>query len=151
MPSVDNAHALVIGIADYQHIRKLPRVQDAQAIASLLKDPQRCGFPATNVQLLEEEHATRPAISGALAALRERANASSTVVIYFSGHGGRIEEGELAGQYLLPVDTVYPADADLARTALSGTEFAAALRAIPARKVLVILDCCHAGGIGETK
>ncbi len=48
-------------------------------------------------------------------------------------------------------------DADLAtnqtldQTAISGNEFTTALRNIRARKVLVILDCCHAAGIGQPK
>src|SRR5205807_10359115 len=65
--------------------------------------------------------------------------------------GGRIESGPYAGEYLLPVDTVYPGDEDLDRTAVSGDEFTAALRAIRARKVLVIFDCCHAGGVGQDR
>lgn len=39
----------------------------------------------------------------------------------------------------------------LKTTAIKGAEFAAKLRAIPARKLLVLLDCCHAGGVGEAK
>lgn len=39
----------------------------------------------------------------------------------------------------------------LAQTAISDAESSAALRAIPARKLVVILDCCHAGGVGEPK
>ena len=30
MDLMDNAHALIVGIADYQHIRRLPQVQDAR-------------------------------------------------------------------------------------------------------------------------
>jgi hypothetical protein len=39
----------------------------------------------------------------------------------------------------------------LSETAISGAEFTEKLRAIPARKLLVLLDCCHAGGIGDAK
>ena len=44
---------------------------------------------------------------------------------------------------------VYPGDDDLVRTAISGAEFTAALNAIKSRRLTVVLDCCHAGGIGE--
>jgi uncharacterized caspase-like protein len=40
---------------------------------------------------------------------------------------------------------------DLPNTAISGDEFSAALSAIPARRVLVVLDACHAGGSAELK
>ena len=151
MPIMDNAHALVIGIAEYHHINTLPRVQDAQHIADLLIDPNYCGFPIDNVKLLLDGQATQTALRQGLGDLAGRSHADSTVLIFFSGHGGRIESGPHAGQYLLPVDTVYPSVEDLARTAISGAEFTAALNAIPARKVVVIFDCCHAGGIGQPR
>ena len=146
-----NAHALVVGIADYQCIRKLPPVKDAEDLAALLIDPSHCGYPTDHVQLLLDEQATLPALRQGLTNLAQRCNPDSTVVCYFSGHGGRLESGPHAGQYLLPVDTVYPDDEALARTALSGTEFTAALNAISARKAVVIFDCCHSGGIGQPR
>jgi hypothetical protein len=73
------------------------------------------------------------------------------VFFYVSSHGGRLESGPWAGEYLLPVDTLYTSDQSIAQTAVSGTEFTEALRAIQARKAVVIFDCCHAGGIGQPK
>ena len=54
MSAMDNAHALVIGIANYQQINKLPPtvLKDAQNIHDLLIDPQHCGYPPDNVGLL---------------------------------------------------------------------------------------------------
>jgi hypothetical protein len=73
------------------------------------------------------------------------------VFLYFSGHGGRIRTGPHAGHYLLPVETLHPEDADLARTALPGDEFTRFLNGLPARKVVVVFDCCHAAGVGRAK
>jgi hypothetical protein len=150
---MDNAHAFVIGIANYQHINKLPPtvLKDAQNIRDLLIDPQHCGYPPGNVQLLLDGQATQAALRQALADLAQGSNQDSTVFFYISSHGGRIESGPHAGEYLLPVDTVYTSDESLAQTAISGVEFTDALRAIPARKVVVVFDCCHAGGIGQPK
>lgn len=39
----------------------------------------------------------------------------------------------------------------LYKTAISGTEFIAKLQAIKAQKLLVLLDCCHAGGISASE
>ena len=36
----------------------------------------------------------------------------------------------------------------LAATSISNVEFSEAIAAIPARKLVIVLDCCHAGGIG---
>lgn len=95
------------------------------------------------------------AMRTALGRLASRCQRDSTAFLYVSSHGGRIESGPNAGEYLLPVDvaadlTVSPPQVE-ATTALSGDEFSEALEAIPARKVVVVFDCCHSGGIGEPK
>jgi hypothetical protein len=149
MPVLNNAHALVVGIAAYHHLRPLPATvrNDARAVAGALADPGLGAYDPAHVRSLLDEAATAPALRAALADLARDADDRSTVLIYFSGHGGRLASGD----YLLPVDAVYPDEAALARSALSAADFTAALRAIRARKLVVILDCCHAGGIGETK
>jgi hypothetical protein len=153
MPDLVNAHALVIGIANYQHINQLPPtvLKDAQDIHALLVDPQHGGYRPENVQLLLDGQATQAAIRQALADLAARSDPDSTVFFYLSSHGGQVESGPFAGEYLLPVDMVYTSAESVARTAISGTEFTAALSAIPARKVVVVFDCCHSGGIGQPK
>jgi hypothetical protein len=150
MPPI-NAHALVVGIADYPHITRLPRVKDAPEIAAVLTNESLGGYPPGNVKLLEESAATGAAVRAELAALADRADADSCVFIYFSGHGGRVDAGPHAGEYLLPFDTRYPPDEELARTAISGKEFNAALDRLRSRKVFVVFDCCHAAGVGQPK
>ncbi len=110
-----------------------------------------CGYDPKNATVLLDGDATREKIRAGFEALKDRCDAESTVFLYVSGHGGQIKEGANKGQYLLPVEVVYPGDEDLARTAISGAEFTAALNAIKAKRLTVILDCCHAGGIGEPK
>ena len=154
MSAMDNAHALIVGIADYMHnITKLPATvrKDARDIRDLLIDPQHCGYPPDNVRLLLDGQATREGMLGALSDLAARAEPTSAVLIYISSHGGHVTSGAGVGEYLLPADAVLLSGEPLARTAISGTEFTEALRAISARKVLVIFDCCHSGGIGQPK
>lgn len=72
----------------------------------------------------------------------------SPVFIYFSGYGGRAMENGAWCTYLCPQG----ADPDdLPHTAIPGHEFSALLAAIPARKLLVMLDACHAAGSAELK
>jgi hypothetical protein len=153
MRAMDNAYALIVGIADYLHIAGLPEAvrNDARDVRDLLADPRHGGYPPEHVTLLLDEQATRTGILGALAGLAARGDAESSVVIYISGHGARVTSGTQAGEYILPVDCVLASAEELAATAISGAEFAAALRAIAAGKVLVVFDCCHAGGIGRPK
>jgi hypothetical protein len=150
-PTFPNAHALVIGIAAYTHARPLPPTRDAADIAALLVDPAFCGYAPENVALLEEERATGAAIRAALADLAARTDAGSTVFLFFSGHGGRIADGPGRGEYLIPVDGEVETEAALAATCIADSEFSAALAAITARKMVVVLDCCHAAGMDQAK
>ncbi|HAA30666.1 MAG TPA: peptidase C14 caspase catalytic subunit p20, partial [Cyanobacteria bacterium UBA8553] len=100
MPAMENAYALVIGIANYQNINKLPLtvLKDAQDIYDLLINPLHCGYSPNNVQLLLDNQATKAAISQALTDLSKRSNQDSTVFLYISSHGGQVEFGSHAGQ-----------------------------------------------------
>ena len=145
------AHALLIGVGDYIHSRfaSLPAtVRDAQAIATILTDPARCGYPPASVQVITGPDAITANIRAALESLIQSTNSQSTIFVYFSGHGGRALENGDWRTYLCPRE----ADPDdLLHTAISGDEFSALLAAIPARKLLVMLDACHAAGSAELK
>jgi len=132
-------YALVVGVG-----ADLPvTVDDAAAVADLLRDPGRCAYPPDQVQLLTGEQATAANILAALERLAQSTNPASTALVYFSGHGL-----ETPDYYLMP----YGYDrADLPGTAIPGAVFTEHLRAIKARKLLVLLDCCHAGGQAEAK
>ena len=153
MPNLSNAHALVVGIANYNHISKLPPtvLKDARDVCDLLIDPNVCAYPRENVQLLLDDEATQAGFREQLGALAARSDADSTVLIYLSSHGTRIESGPCQGEYLLPVDTRLTSARALAESAISGNEFTSALGAIPASKLIVFFDCCHSGGIGQPK
>jgi len=157
MTALKDAHALVIGIANYQNANEfllpLPPtvINDARDIYNLLIDAQHCGYSKENVRLLLDAQATQAAIRQALSDLANRTSQDSSVFFYISSHGGQVESGPNAGEYLLPADTVYPTEESLAHTAISGAEFTTALHAIAARKVVVVFDCCHSGGIGVPK
>ena len=142
--SFDQGYALVVGVG-----ADLPAtVDDAIGLADILRDTGRCAYPPEQVELLTGEQAAAGNIHAALETLAESASPESTVVVYFSGHGYQVTSPTGEFYYLLP----YGYDLNrLYQTALSGAEFAERLRAIPAQKLLVLLDCCHAGGVGEAK
>jgi hypothetical protein len=153
MPALENAQALIVGIANYQKINPLPAtvLKDAQDIYNLLVSPHHCGYVPDNVELLLDSQATQANLRQALGILAQRSNAESSVLLYISSHGGQVEFGPHAGEYLLPVDADCTSGTSLAQTAIAGSDFTDALRAIPARKLVVLFDCCHAGGIGQPK
>lgn len=153
MPIFEHGHALLIGIANYQRVRPLPIsvLNDVEDTAKLLVDPAYCGYDPQHVQSLIDGAATKPAILAALGTLAARASAESTVICYISSHGGQIEQGTYAGEYLIPFEYDNRSEAALAVSAISSAEFTRALQRITAQRVLIILDCCHAGGIGQPK
>jgi len=149
MEAMANAYGLVVGISDYQHVGQLPPsvTKDARDVYTLLTDPDLGGYPRQNCRLILDG-----AVSAFRQALRElRPGDDGLAFIYFSGHGARVTAGPAAGEYLLLADTRVDEPASIATTAVSGRELSAALDDIGARRLLVIFDCCHAGGIGTLK
>jgi hypothetical protein len=139
-----HGYACVIGVG-----ADLPNtVEDAIGFAKILNDPERCAYPVEQVSLLTQESAKRDDILAALDRLAQSTTPDATAIIYFSGHGYQVASPMGESYYLMPfgydVNRLY-------KTAISGTEFTAKLQAIPAKKLLVLLDCCHAGGLGDTK
>ncbi len=152
MQTISRAYfGLLIGVGDYVHSRfaNLPAtIRDVQALADILTDPARCAYHRDNVQTLIGEQAIADNIRTAFISLAHSASPESTVLVYFSGHGGRAFKNGQWRTYLCPRE----ADPDdLAHTAISGDEFSTRLAAIPARKLLVMLDACHAAGSAELK
>jgi len=137
-----DGHALLVGVGG-----NLPNtVLDAEGLAGILKDPERCAYPPGQVHLLTGPQATRQAILDGLDALVRDTAEQAMVVVYFSGHGYRATSPTGISHYLIP--TGYSL-AHLYDTAVSGAEFTERLRRLKAQKVLVLLDCCHAGGMEE--
>ncbi len=140
MDSIANNRALLVGVG-----ADLPdTVTDAEGLAGILTDPSRCQYPPANVAVLTEGDATRDRVLAALDALATPAVADATVLIYYSGHGYRVTSSVGESYYLMTHGH------DLARlyqTAIGGREWADRLAAIPAKRLLLLLDCCHAGGL----
>jgi replicative superfamily II helicase len=128
-------HALFIGIDRFAS----PRInwlscarRDAVALHALFTDT----FGAGGV-LLDDNKATRAAIEAWFRGLAG-CSAEDVVVISFSGHGSTTHE-------LM----TYDADPrNLANTAIPLSTLADWFSAIPAKRLLCVLDCCFSGGMG---
>lgn len=139
-----SGHALLIGVG-----ADLPdTVNDARGMADILKDQGHCAYQPTQVTLLTGESADRPGILAALDRLAQEADDKAAVVVYFSGHGHHVSSSIGEAYYLMP----YNYDINrLSLTAISGSEFVGRLKAIKSQKLLLLLDCCHAGGMSDLK
>jgi hypothetical protein len=143
----EHGYGLLIGVG-----ADLPvSVKDATALAKLLTDPTRAAYPSTQVDLLTEAEASRQGILDGLNRLigRVKSDPEATVIVYFSGHGGRLERQNQPPSYYL-VAYGYDPGRRL-ETSVSGEMFADKIKAIQARKLIVLMDCCHAGGMPAPK
>ena len=152
MTTFDHGYALLIGIDQNATVAwALPDVaKDIAALREVLSDPERCAYPAANVRVLTGAAATHQGILEGLRWLRERlqaaaAETTATAVIYYSGHGWRDTAQTPPEFYLIPFDV---APAAVRSSALRAADFAAEIAAMQPRRLLVLLDCCHAGGMG---
>ena len=137
-----NGYALLIGVGD-----DLPvTVKDARALQDVLIDPSRAAYPPEQVALLTEGSATRQQIFAGFDRLIEEVsqNPKATAIVYYSGHGGYIKS---TNEYFLVPYGYDPSQRT--ETAISGLEFTQKIEAIQAQKLIVLLDCCHAGGVSK--
>lgn len=146
----DRGRALVVGLARYDEVSGLPDavLNDARDVADLLRSGEYCGFPAANIRLLLDERATLSALRGALAELATASSEDDTVIVFFSGHGARLGQAPDETSALVPFDAGF---SDLEGTTLSESELSSSLAKIKAKRLLVLIDACHAGGAGVLK
>ncbi len=143
----EHGYALVVGV-DANQIPRLALdavAKDVQAVYDVLVHPERCAYNPDNVKFLRGEESTRENIMGALYWLQGKVkeDAEATAVLYYSGHG--MEDKATSQYYLIPYDIK-----ELSRVrayAIRAEDFSAEVSAIGARRMLAILDCCHAAGM----
>jgi len=146
-----HGYALVIGVGSYRFAPRLDvplSVTDAAAVAAVLRDPRCCGYPDANVTLLANEDATREGVLAALRTLAQRTTSADTILLFYSGHGEYSADGAYA---LTTHDTRFDSGGKVVTgTAVSQADLIAALRAIPAQRVLALINACHAGELSPT-
>lgn len=136
------AYALSIGIGN--------REVDSPAMATSANDARRIGkelvgrakFMPEKVRTLINADAT---VSNVLKELDNIADITKSapadmVIIYFSGHG--CVKNDI--YYIVCRDTV---NTDVENTAIKGSVFVEKLKTIQTDKMLILLDCCHSGGM----
>jgi len=137
-------YGLAVGISRYTHLRKLAAAAvDAKDVAAVI----RSGINPSVVKELLDRNATKRAILKELSWLAKTAGPQDTVIIHLSGHGGRFSETSEQA-YFCPVES---SSRNPARSGLSSKELTTALRAIRSERLIVLIDACHAGGIGQPR
>src|SRR5581483_2277544 len=141
--------ALVIGIDDYQHVRKLKgAVADATDIVTSLKS-----MGVGDVVELTNAQADRASVLREISALEERTKTNDLIFLSIAGHGSqepeRVKGSEPDGMenvFLLPgFDTTPTGSVER----VLGSEFNHFIRQFELRgaKVILVADACHGGGM----
>jgi Caspase domain len=150
--SFSHGYALLIGVGQSSYPEwSLPvTAQDVSALQAILTESALCGYPNDNehLRLLCDADATCQGIIDGLQWLQEKAKAdpTATTIVYYSGHGWLDNS---SGEYYLVPHDIKPHK--FTTTALPAKVFTAAIQQIQAQKLLVILDCCHAEGMANSK
>ena len=143
--------AVIIGISKYQDTR-IPQLRYATADARTFYDwivsPTGGQYPPTQVKLLLDQNATEDNIRKVLFVWLKQALAEDMVTIYFAGHGSPESPDSTQNLFLLAYDTFYD---DITTTGFPMWDIETAFRRfIKARKIIVIADACHSGGVGQS-
>jgi len=143
--------AVVVGISRYKDSRIAGlryASTDARAFYSWLVSQKGGGYAPSQVKLLLDSEATAQNIRYSLFNWLKQALEEDMITIYFAGHGSPESPESLNNLFLLPYDANY---SDIASTGFPMWDIETALkRFIKAKKVVVIADACHSGGVGQS-
>jgi hypothetical protein len=146
---------IFVGVSQYQDpgIRKLRCAHtDAENMAAAM---QKDGGLTADPVVLTNEKATLKNIEKAIHDAAVATRPGDEVFIYWSGHGGRCadttgSESDGFNEFLVPYDGKLD-DIDTIRTTmLMDKTFGRWVQELDGRKVVVLLDACHAGGQAAT-
>lgn len=125
--------ALIIGNNNYRFVPSLKTaINDALSVQAVLHDQ----FQFTTTLLLD---ATRAEIITALTRYRSTLSPDSSLLIYYGGHG--FKDADVDKAYWWPVD----AKPDIPSEWISADDITTAIKALPARHVLIVSDSCYSG------
>ncbi len=137
VPQIQRKIAVLIGIDRYQDER-IPQlanaVADARAVARTMA--QRLGYETVVL-----ENPGKATIFRTLNQLAAQVGPADSVVLYYAGHGERIEKTGLG--YWQPAD----ADASRAETWISNADIDRLLRQLPASQLAMVSDSCFSGSL----
>jgi WD40 repeat protein len=142
-------HLFAVGVDRYKNpeLNLNYAVSDSRAVAQTLEHIGRpLGFTGIEVKTLFDERAGKEAILQGFRQLHQQLGEDDLLVFYVAAHGISLN-GRF---YLLPwdVDDISSEKA-IASAALATEELQEILLSLPARKIVMILDTCHAEGFSK--
>jgi Caspase domain len=137
-------YALLIGVGRRPDDEPALAITAADATSMYEKLTGTCGFVKENVVLKTEGKTGGSKVIDQLDVLIQQTknNRADFVLIYFSGHGYTKNDQ----YYLINYDTDKN---NIENTAIHGDLFIGKINEINTNKLVLLLDCCHAGGFAE--
>jgi hypothetical protein len=150
-PDGGEVRALVIGVDDYQHVRKLKgAAADARDIDATLK-----AMGVRDVTTLINDQVDRSSVLREVSALVERTKANDLIFLSIAGHGTqepeRVKGSEPDGMEDVFLLTGFEPTAAGSQQRILGSEFNHFIKQFELRgaKVIFIADTCHGGGMAR--
>jgi hypothetical protein len=143
---MNNFFALIVGVGGVD----IPEtITDAKDIRDVLIS--NGAYDSQNTFFCTGQNSTKENIINAFDAIISRTEKTedSTVFIYYSGHGQRYKA--IDNEYFYYLKTYGADENNKEITMLNGEIFSEKVEKIKASRVLVMLDCCYAGGIKKDK
>ena len=140
-------HALLIGVGSHQFHPNMDvpiTLSDANAVAEALRDPDACGYPAGQVQVLHDSSASKAGILSALDELADRTGADDTIFLFYCGHGALGTDGNY---YLVSHDARIKGTKVAAGTGVSEGELLKALQNLKPSRLFMVFNACHSGNL----
>lgn len=150
----EHGYALLIGIR-YGHWNNPLEgpLRDVSALQMHFLDKNKAAYKAENIIYITEDEATKSGIIQALDQLAEKVanDPEANVLIYYSGHGGSINNKYFLIPYNFDLNSFYRNQDKNQETAIYSGEFANKINNIKSKKCMVVLDCCHAENMPVAK
>jgi uncharacterized caspase-like protein len=150
-PDGGEVRALVIGVDDYQHVRKLKgATADARDIDSTLK-----AMGVRDVTTLINDQVDRSSVLREVSALVERTKTNDLIFLSIAGHGTQepelVKGSEPDGMQDVFLLTNFEPTAAGSQQRILGSEFNHFIKQFELRgaKVIFIADTCHGGGMAR--
>lgn len=153
MPPPKRRFALLVGVSDYGPLRQRLRPDlepsDLAGVADDMKNMAKAlrglGFEANNIRTLLNGQATSGAVRQQLMELAATTQEDDLVLIAISAHGAPKEFGPSG--FGLPVLADFAGRGDA--NALDFWQLQSMTGNLPARRIVLVVDTCHAGGVAR--
>lgn len=154
-------HVLAVGVTKYDpstrytsglSLDPLPlAASDAVSISDFFSQQKLQPGPYLAIDVvppLLDDNATLPAIRDALSTLAQKTKPEDVVLLFFAGHG-RIPPGQEMFYFMpyVPQRGYYAPSLEERNVGLSTAMLADAVRNLPGRRVVIVIDACQSGGV----